>query len=396
MAQAPPQGPDLLKKGIAQVEEGDLENAVITLDDAVRRLSAEPTHEKDLATAHLYLAMAHLGLSRVENAKAEVLAAWRSNKELTLDRSKFPPTIIDMYETARKELTPDPQAKQETAKGEPTPTQLKQDAKREEPKKAAAEAREKAAPKSRPPAPKPASQTASAEKKHGSKALLWIGLGVAAAGGGVAALAAGGKGGSAKPPVVGGVTVAPSGVVGIPSVTEFTFTLSGASGFDTCTWKFGDGGTSSGITASHTYTESGSYTVQASLVNRDGTASATASVVVTALTGRWNGIEASLVAGKTDVDVWDLTQSGMAVSGTHLNLINDISASFVGALQRPRTFIASFYPGWCLYCSQSGNRCVNHLYTYSGSISDDARQITGTFRADGPCSASGLGFSLTR
>jgi hypothetical protein len=179
VAQAPPQGPDLLKKGIAQVEEGDLENAVITLDDAVRRLSTEAGHEKDLATAHLYLAMAHLGLSRVENAKAEVLAAWRSNKELTLDRGKFPPTIIDMYEAARKEMKAkqDQQAKPATVKQEPaTQTPPKQDAKKEEPKKA------------------------EAGEKHGSKAPLWIGLGVAAVGGGVAAVAAGGKGTSSTSP----------------------------------------------------------------------------------------------------------------------------------------------------------------------------------------------------
>lgn len=102
-AQAMPVSDTELKKGITQVEEGDLENAVVTLDSAIQRLSAEKGHENDVAAAHLYLAMTHLGLSQIENAKAEVRAAWRNNSQMRLDPAKFPPMLIKMYDDARQE-----------------------------------------------------------------------------------------------------------------------------------------------------------------------------------------------------------------------------------------------------------------------------------------------------
>jgi hypothetical protein len=94
--------PDL-KIGIQQVEDGDLETAVVTLEAAISRLAAEKGHEKDLATAHLYLAMTHLGLSQLETAKANVRAAWRNDKQMRLDPSRFPPTLIKMYEETQAE-----------------------------------------------------------------------------------------------------------------------------------------------------------------------------------------------------------------------------------------------------------------------------------------------------
>jgi hypothetical protein len=87
----------LLADGIRQVEEGDLEVAVITLDTAVQRLSQPPAKEKDLVLAHLYLGMAHLGLSQWERAKEEMRAAWRNDHELRLDPKKFPPRVIQLY-----------------------------------------------------------------------------------------------------------------------------------------------------------------------------------------------------------------------------------------------------------------------------------------------------------
>jgi hypothetical protein len=106
-----------VKQGVAHVEEGDLDGAVAVLDAAIKRLSSEAGHEKDLATAHLYLAMAHLGLSQIESAKVEVRAAWRTNRQMKLDPSRFPPTLIKMYEEASREAT--------AAKPTPFPTMAK-------------------------------------------------------------------------------------------------------------------------------------------------------------------------------------------------------------------------------------------------------------------------------
>jgi hypothetical protein len=83
--------------GIRQVEEGDLEGAVITLDGVVRQLSEERKGEKEVALAHLYLGMAHLGLSQWERAKSEMREAWRNDPAMKLDAKRFPPRVMQLY-----------------------------------------------------------------------------------------------------------------------------------------------------------------------------------------------------------------------------------------------------------------------------------------------------------
>jgi hypothetical protein len=104
--------PDV-QRGVSQVEDGDLDGAVAVLDAAIKKLSAERGHEKDLAAAHLYLAMAHLGLSQIESAKVDVRAAWHNDRDMKLDPARFPPTLIRMYEETRREAS---------AKATPVPT----------------------------------------------------------------------------------------------------------------------------------------------------------------------------------------------------------------------------------------------------------------------------------
>jgi len=145
--------PDV-QRGIRQVEEGDYDPAIVTLDGAARRLSSDPARTRDLAQAYLYLGIAYIGKGHEAAAKAKFREAVAQMRDLTLSADKFPPKVIDMFEAARAEA------------------------------RAAAPA---AAVSPAPPAP-------AARKGGGGKAIL-IGLGVAAAGGGIAA-AAGGGGGS--------------------------------------------------------------------------------------------------------------------------------------------------------------------------------------------------------
>src|SRR5688572_8890777 len=74
-----------LGAGIRLMEEGDLDQAVIALDAVVQRLTSAKGKEKELALAHLYLGMAHLGLSQWERARAEMREAWRNDKDMKLD-----------------------------------------------------------------------------------------------------------------------------------------------------------------------------------------------------------------------------------------------------------------------------------------------------------------------
>jgi hypothetical protein len=113
-----------LADGIRQVEEGDLEGAVITLDGVVRRLADDRKNEKQVALAHLYLGMAHLGLSQWELAKNDMREAWRNDPAMKLDAKKFPPRVRQLYAEVLSEeqrLRPDSAPAATSAKATATP-----------------------------------------------------------------------------------------------------------------------------------------------------------------------------------------------------------------------------------------------------------------------------------
>lgn len=188
--------PEDLAKGIRLVEQGDLDNAVITLDGAVRRLSAEKGRERDLATAYLYRSMAYMGLGQADEAKADMREAWRNNKDMKLDPERFPPRVIQLYEQTK------------------------------------AEARQASAPPTAAPSAKPAT-----EKKGGGGKGLLIGIGVAAAVGGVVvAIAGGGRSTQVQAPQVPQARVLSFFASDVPqdirdfSETDSNILVSGATG----------------------------------------------------------------------------------------------------------------------------------------------------------------------
>ena len=94
-----------LKVGMRQVEDGDLEAAVPTLQRAVERLAALPGREKDRTTAHLYLGMAQLGLGNLDAARKSIHEAWRLNHGARLDARKYPPGVLALYAEAGRQRT---------------------------------------------------------------------------------------------------------------------------------------------------------------------------------------------------------------------------------------------------------------------------------------------------
>lgn len=105
-AQALPQTtPVELTQGIRQVEEGDLDAAIMTLDTAIQRLAGIPGRQAELALAHFYLGVSHLGMNQGERAKTEFKEAWRNKLEIDLDPKKFPPRVIQAYEEAKREAS---------------------------------------------------------------------------------------------------------------------------------------------------------------------------------------------------------------------------------------------------------------------------------------------------
>lgn len=159
--------PEVLK-GIRQVDEGDYDAAILTLDAAARRLARDPARAQEVAQAYLHLGVAYLGKGHEASARAQFREALARVKDLDLSPEKFAPKVIEAFEQARAE----------SGRG--------------------AAAVPAAAPSARPA--EPAVPLAPSEKKGASgKGLLIGGLVLAGIGGGVAAAAGGGGGGSATP-----------------------------------------------------------------------------------------------------------------------------------------------------------------------------------------------------
>ena len=148
-----------VRKGVAQVDDGDYDGAILTLDNAARRLAVDKTKTNDLAQAYLYLGIAYIGKGREAAAKAKFREAVAQIKTLSLSADKFPPKVVDLFEAAKAEET------RATAAPSPTPV---------------------AGGAAAPPE----------KKKGGSKAIFIVG-GLAAAGG-IAAAAGGGSGGGSS------------------------------------------------------------------------------------------------------------------------------------------------------------------------------------------------------
>jgi hypothetical protein len=172
--------------GISQVENGEYDQAIFTLDSACRRLAGDPEKKGELSQAYLYLGIAYFGKGHEAAAKAKFREAVLQFRSLSLSAEQYPPKIIDLFEAARAEVT--------TAA---------------------------------PAEPGPGSETAAAAepaetKKGGSKLpLVLIGVGGAAAAG--VAVAAGGGGGSSS----SGSTGAGSPPTTVPAPARVTRTFGG-------------------------------------------------------------------------------------------------------------------------------------------------------------------------
>jgi hypothetical protein len=102
-AQTPPKVDPEVAKGIRQVDEGDYDAAIVTLDGAARRLAADKTRVKDLSQAYLYLGIAYVGKGHEAAAKAKFREAVGQIKDLSLSADRYPPKVINLFEAAKEE-----------------------------------------------------------------------------------------------------------------------------------------------------------------------------------------------------------------------------------------------------------------------------------------------------
>jgi hypothetical protein len=91
-----------LALGVKQVEEGDFQAALQTLEGASRRLAGDKAKSKELARAYFYIGMAYVGMSQETEARSKFLQAWRSDPGLRPSTREFPPRIVNAFEEAIK------------------------------------------------------------------------------------------------------------------------------------------------------------------------------------------------------------------------------------------------------------------------------------------------------
>jgi len=92
-----------LQSGIRQVDDGDFQGAILTLDQAIQTLTAGGiVSPKELAQAHLYKGVAFVGLLQEGQAKSSFRQALLYDSELRLAKGQFPDRVVRVFEATRK------------------------------------------------------------------------------------------------------------------------------------------------------------------------------------------------------------------------------------------------------------------------------------------------------
>ncbi|HEV7503165.1 MAG TPA: hypothetical protein VGQ33_24270, partial [Vicinamibacteria bacterium] len=91
--------------GVRQVEEGDFEAAVPTLEAATARLRGDPKRLRLLVQADIQLAVAHVALDHPAPAAQAFTEALTLDPHLRLPPDRFSPKVLRAFETARAQVT---------------------------------------------------------------------------------------------------------------------------------------------------------------------------------------------------------------------------------------------------------------------------------------------------
>lgn len=97
-----PSAADNLAAGVSQVKAGDFFRAVLTLNEAVAQLAAQPGAATTLARVHAYRAAAYVGLDQPERARAAVLLALGADPKVVIGPGEFNPAVVALFSDARR------------------------------------------------------------------------------------------------------------------------------------------------------------------------------------------------------------------------------------------------------------------------------------------------------
>lgn len=307
-----------LAAGIRQVQDGEFEAALLTLDGAIQRLRTMPDRTHDLATAYVHLGVAYLGLGQEGLATAKFRQALRQEPGLQLTAGEFSARTLRVFAAARE-----------------------------------AELRA-------------ATLTRDAKKSKGKGGLILLALGGVAAAGTALAIVRERE----NTPPTASIAIAPEGQ-GILNITRFSFTATASDAENdplSYAWDFGDGQTASGTQATHLYTTAGEKRVV--LTVRDGLATTTASAAVTIrdLSGTWR-IAGTAFDGVTE---YRIAQPPGGTSVAVTVVFPGDTAPGTGSLVDPRDFKVLYSnPDFA-----TGARWCN--YAFSGTVNAALQSMGGT------------------
>jgi hypothetical protein len=162
------------------------------------------------------------------------------------------------------------------------------------------------------------------------------------------------------------------GVTPLMALTPVPLSADGSSDPDmgdslTYSWDYGDGTMSTGLTVTHVYQAEGTFMVTLTVRDQaDATGTASTSVVVKSMTGTWAATDAG---GSTRT--FDITQNGLALTGTYKNSNLMGTGTFDGSLTGVRTITFT--------------AAIEDSIMMTTSIADDADSFTGDLtRPNGP------------
>ena len=106
-AETPVADPEVAK-GIAEVDDGEYDAAILRLDAAARRLTSQLDRRDDLVQAYVYLAVAYLAKGHETAARNRFRDALALDRTLRLGPEKFSPRVVDLFEQARDAMSAGP------------------------------------------------------------------------------------------------------------------------------------------------------------------------------------------------------------------------------------------------------------------------------------------------
>jgi hypothetical protein len=95
-----------LAEGIAAVEAGNFQAAVITLSGALRGLAQDPAQQADLVRAYLHLGVAFAGLEQESPARSQFTQALLRRPDATLEVKNAPENARRLFKEAQGEAAP--------------------------------------------------------------------------------------------------------------------------------------------------------------------------------------------------------------------------------------------------------------------------------------------------